>query len=131
MTIDPILTNVNAAADRRLMDDVMNAPDPFDGGCAHDCSDRGTVAKPASVLTEDDLPDADRHVINMCACSFELGWIRCYRQIDAIIDALPIDAIAKVEVLLAILHMPGKPSSDAAAAHRRDQVKTHLRLAAM
>ena len=33
---DPILNGTNPAADRRLMDDVMSAPDPFDGGCPAD-----------------------------------------------------------------------------------------------
>lgn len=33
---DPILNGTNHAADRRLMEDVMSAPDPFDGGCPAD-----------------------------------------------------------------------------------------------
>jgi hypothetical protein len=32
-------------------------------------------------------------------------------------------------VLLAIMALPGKPSTEAAAAHRRDQVEVHLRIA--
>lgn len=33
---DPILNGTNPDADRRLMDDVLSAPDPFDGGCPAD-----------------------------------------------------------------------------------------------
>ena len=121
---DPILNGTNHAADRRLIDDVM-AADPFDGGCAHDCADRHVTRG----LTEADLSAADRHVIAMCKSSFELGWLRGYRKAAAIVAGLPIDPSAKADVLLAILALPGKPSTDAANAHRRDQVELHLRIA--
>jgi hypothetical protein len=122
---DPILNGTNPAADRRLMDDVMSAPDPFDGGCAHDCADRHDTRG----LTEASLSRADRHVIAMCTSSFELGWLRCYRKAEAIVADLPIDPSVKASVLLAIMGLPGKPSTDAAKAHRRDQVEMHLRIA--
>jgi hypothetical protein len=121
---DPILNGTNHAADRRLIDDVM-AADPFDGGCAHDCADRHVTRG----LTEADLSAADRHVIAMCESAFELGWLRCYRKAEAIVADLPIDPSAKTTVLLAIMALPGKPSTEAAAAHRRDQVEVHLRIA--
>ena len=121
---DPILNGTNHAADRRLIEDVM-AADPFDGGCAHDCADRHVTRG----LTEANLSAADRHVIAMCESSFELGWLRCYREADAIVDNLPIDPSAKTTVRLAIMGLPCKPSTDAANAHRRDQVEMHLRIA--
>jgi hypothetical protein len=121
---DPILNGTNHAADRRLIDDVM-AADPFDGGCAHDCADRHVTRG----LTEADLSAADRHVIAMCESAFELGWLRCYRKAQAIVADLPIDPSAKTTVLLAIMGLPGKPSTEAAKAYRRDQVEMHLRIA--
>ena len=122
---DPILNGTNPAADRRLIDDVMAAPDPFDGGCAHDCADRHVTRG----LTEADLSAADRHVVAMCESAFELGWLRCYRKAESIVASLPIDPSAKVEVLLAMHSLPGKPSTNAAKAYRRDQVEMHLRIA--
>ena len=121
---DPILNGTNHAADRRLIDDVM-AADPFDGGCAHDCADRHVTRG----LTEADLSAADQHVIAMCTSAFELGWLRCYRKAEAIVAGLPIDPRAKADVLLALYTLPATPSTEAAAAHRRDQVEMHLRIA--
>jgi hypothetical protein len=48
---DPILNGTNPAADRRLMDDVMSAPDPFDGGCPADVTPRRTA-----IVKADDIP---------------------------------------------------------------------------
>ena len=121
---DPILNGTNPAADRRLIDDVM-AADPFDGGCAYDCAG-GHVTRG---LTEADLSAADRHVVNMCESAFELGWLRCYRKAEAIVAGLSIDPSTKVDVLLALHPLPGKPSTNAAKAYRRDQVEMHLRIA--
>lgn len=121
---DPILNGTNPAADRRLIDDVM-AADPFDGGCAHDCADRHI----SRGLTEADLSAADRHVVNMCESSFDLGWLRCYRKAEAMVANLPIDARAKADVLLALYGLPGSLASQAAKAHRREQVAMHLRIA--
>lgn len=121
---DAILNGTNPAADRRLIDDIM-AADPFDGGCAHDCADRHVTRG----LTEADLSVDDRHVVNMCVSAFELGWLRCYRKAEAIVAAMPIDPRAKADVLLALYTLPAKPSTEAATAHRRDQVEMHLRIA--
>lgn len=121
---DQILNGTNPAADRRLIEDVM-AADPFDGGCAHDCADRHVTRG----LTEADLSAADRHVIAMCGSSFELGWLRCYRAAEAIVAAMPLEPRVKADVLLALYTLPGKPSTEAAKAHRRDQVKMLLRTA--
>lgn len=127
---DAILNGKNPAADRRLIDDVLSAPDPFDGGCAHDCSDRMPEAPGTGrILCEDDLSAADRHVVNMCESSFDLGWLRCYRKAEAIVASLPIDASAKADVLLALYGLPGSLASEAAKTHRREQVEMHLRIA--
>ena len=128
---DPILNGTNPAADRRLLDDVM-AADPFDGGCAADCRtpqvpDRRTVR----TMTEADLPREDRHVIAMSDVAFSLGWLRCYRRVDAIVADLPIDSEAKTTVLLALMTLPCKPATEAAAIHHREQVEMHLRVASL
>jgi len=59
---DPILNGTNPAADRRLMDDVMSAPDPFDGGCPAD-------VLPPSVPTRTVGKSFTDHMVYVAACN--------------------------------------------------------------
>jgi hypothetical protein len=59
---DPILNGTNAAADRRLMEDVMSAPDPFDGGCPADVT-------PPSVLAPTVGKSFTDHMVYVAGCN--------------------------------------------------------------
>lgn len=59
---DPILNGTNPAADRRLMDDVMSAPDPFDGGCPADVLPRSVPAPTVAQSFTD-------HMVYVAACN--------------------------------------------------------------
>ena len=58
---DPILNGSNPAADRRLIDDVMSAPDPFDGGCPADVTPRRVPEPVAQSFTD--------HMVYVAACN--------------------------------------------------------------
>lgn len=59
---DPILNGTNPAVDRRLMDDVMSAPDPFDGGCPADVLPRSVPAPTVAQSFTD-------HMVYVAACN--------------------------------------------------------------
>ena len=80
-------------------------------------------------MTEADLPLEERHIVSMSDWAFQDGWVQCARKANAIVAKLPIDAEAKASVLLALLCLIGKTSTDAAVTHRRELVEMYVRRA--
>ena len=78
-------------------------------------------------MTEADLSLEERHIVSMSDWAFQSGWLQCHRKTNAIVAKLPIDAEAKTSVLLALIHLFGKPSTDAAVTHRRELVEMYMR----
>jgi hypothetical protein len=132
MTIDPILTNVNAAADRRLMNDVLNAPDPFDGGCPADCGgdfggDSGGDfgGKPANPM--DALTRNDRHLVGMCMVSYGHGYLAGVRAMVKAIERLDLPRPHSVDVLLAKMAVVANNGEAEKAEHQAFLVRLHTR----
>jgi hypothetical protein len=118
---DPILTGTNHAADRRLIDDVM-AADPFDGGCAHDCSDRErddeVMPEPApKAATIHDLDDDAKHIVVMCTESYGSGFCAAFRAMADIICGLDLPMPGCLDVQVRVNDVLLKTKKDATAAH--------------
>jgi len=119
---DPILNGTNPAADRRLIDDVLSAPDPFDGGCAHDCSDRErddeVMPEPApKAATIDDLDEDAQHIVHMCVASYGSGFCAAFNAMSDIIRGLDLPLLRRIDVLVAMNDVLLKTKKDATAAH--------------
>lgn len=119
---DAILNGSNPAADRRLIDAVLSAPDPFDGGCAHDCSDRErddeVMPEPApKAATIDDLDKDAQHIVRMCESSYGSGFCAAFNAMADIIRGLDLPMPGCLDVQVRINHVLLKTKKDATAAH--------------
>jgi hypothetical protein len=89
---DPILNGTNPAADRRLMADVISAPDPFDGGCPADVLPR-RIPDRRTMSTRTGSPDyvaglrASLRVVEEMAAELDNRSEVCWQQYVAVVAA--------------------------------------------
>lgn len=119
---DAILNGSNPAADRRLIDDILSAPDPFDGGCAADCRDRErddeVMPEPApKAATIHDLDEDAQHIVRMCKESYGSGFCAAFNAMADIIRGLDLPMPGCLDVQVAMNDVLLKTKKDATAAH--------------